>query len=398
MDYYFTPQQEKLKEEFAAFFREAMKEAPPGWRPGGEHPFTSDENWAFHRKVARKLAEKGGLSRTWPAEYGGRSAPVIEFVLMNEVAGYYYAPGIDIFAINMIGTALLSMGTEEQKKYHLPRMANAEVMWCQGWSEPDSGSDLSSLTTQAVREGDYYIVNGQKIWTSNAHRADWMFLLVRTSPKREKGLTVLLVDMKTPGITVNPVEAMNGDHHFNEVFFDNVKVPVENRLGEENKGWEVTKAIMNQERMGMAHDIGSAQRELEELIEFAKTTFVHGKPLIENPIYRRQLAERTVELEIARSLCYRLVWLVEHGTDIEIAMPYASALKLFVTDKHRQFAENAFEMMGLCAQVKEGCEWAPMRGTYEYEYQTRLGLNIAGGTTEVQKNIIAWKGLKLPRK
>jgi alkylation response protein AidB-like acyl-CoA dehydrogenase len=296
----------------------------------------------------------------------------------------------------MIGTALLLFGTEEQKRYHLARMANAEVMWCQGWSEPDSGSDLSSLKTQAVREGDHYTVNGQKTWTSSAHRADWIFLLVRTSPAKEKGLTVLLVDMKTPGITVNPIVSMDGIHSFNEVFFDDVRVPVENRLGEENKGWQVTRAIMNQERMGMAEDIGASQRELEELIAFAKTTVVDGRPLIEDPIYQRQLAERSIELEVVRSLCYRLAWLVEQGTDAGAVMPYASALKVFDSESFQRLAETGSEMLGLYSQVKKG-EWAPLGGRYEHHYQTRLGLNIAGGTSEIQRNIIAWTALGLPR-
>jgi alkylation response protein AidB-like acyl-CoA dehydrogenase len=375
-----------------------MKEAPKGWRGGVEAPYVSDENWAFHLKMARKLAQKGWLTRTWLREYGGQSAPPIEFVMLNEVAGYYRAPGIDIFGINMIGTLLILMGTEQQKKYHLPRMANAEVMWCQGWSEPDAGSDLSSLRTEAIRHDDYYEVNGQKTWTSCAHRADWIFLVVRTNPKEKgsKGLSVLLVDMKTPGITVNPIVNMDGAKAFNEVFFDNVKVPVENRLGEENKGWQVTRAIMNLERMGMAHDVGLQQRELEELVEFTRQTSHGGELLIRNPVYRRQLAERAVEIEIARCLCYRLAWLLEKGEDVNTTA-YASMLKAFNSETGQRLAYTGSEIMGLYGQVKEGSGWAPLNGTYEYLYQIRVGLNIAGGTSEIQRNLIAWTALNLPR-
>lgn len=397
MDYQFTPKQEELRREFAAFYREAMKDAPQGWQGGVEWPFISDENWAFHRKMAKKLAEKGWLTRTWPREYGGLDAPAMEFVMLNEVAGYHKAPGIDAFGLDMLKAALMAMGTEEQRRFYLPRMARGEMMWCQGWSEPDAGSDLSSLRTAAELKGDRYVVNGQKIWTSNAHRADWIFLLVRTAPGKQKGLTVLMVDMKTPGITVNPVVMMDGTHSFNEVFFDNVEVPVENRLGEENKGWQVTRVIMNQERMGMAMDIGLQTKQLEELVDFAKKTSCDGKPLIENALLRKQLAERSVEIEAARCFCYRLAYLVDRGADTVTTTPYASALKILNSETGMRMALTGCDIMGLDGQVAEGCEWAPLGGVYEHLCQSRVGLLLAGGSSGIQRNLIAWTGLQLPR-
>jgi alkylation response protein AidB-like acyl-CoA dehydrogenase len=399
VDYCFTSEEEALRAEFAEFFEDAMKEAPQGWKGWVEGPYISDENWAFHCKMARKLAQRGWLTRTWPKEYGGLAAPYVEYVILNETAGYYRAPGIDQFGLHMIGTLLFLVGTEEQKKYFLPRMANAEVMWSQGWSEPDAGSDLSAINTTAIRKDDYYFINGQKTWMSSAHRADWAFVVVRTDPnaRRSRGISVLLVDLKTPGISVDPIAMMDGSVSFNDVFFDNVKVPVENRLGEENKGWQVVRAIMDLERMGMANDIGQQQREVDDLVCFCKETSRDGELLIKNPIYRHQLAECTIGIKVARSVCYRLAWLVQKGEDTVTTSAYASALKLFTSETGLRLAYIGSEIMGQYGQVEQGSKWAPLDGAYEHMYQNRLGLLVAGGTSEIQRNIIAWTVLNLPR-
>lgn len=399
MDFSFTPEQEALRREFAEFFREAMKEAPPYWSGDIESRYTTDEGWAFHRKMARMLAEKGWLVRAWPKEYGGQNASPIEQMIFAEVAEYYQAPGVDVFGVRMIGPTILALGTAEQKKEHLPPIARGEIMWCQGWSEPNAGSDLAALTTRAVREGEYYIVNGQKIWTTGAHRADWIFLLVRTDPtaKRSRGLTFLLADKNTPGITVRPVLTMEGSHAFNEVFLDDVKIPVRNRLGAENEGWQVTRVVMNFERTSVG-EIAKARRELEELIEFCKETWHGNEPLIKNPLIRNQLAGLFIEIEVGRAFMYKIAWMHEKGELLSTAnAAYASAAKLYGTELTQRLAYTGSQIMGLYGQVKTGSRWAPLHGKFERAYQLCMGMNIAAGTSEIQKNLIAWTALELPR-
>ncbi|HUV51974.1 MAG TPA: acyl-CoA dehydrogenase family protein, partial [Dehalococcoidia bacterium] len=224
MDFRFTPEEEALRKEFDDFFREEMKNAPPEWGTSMEAMFGLDACWEFHKQMAKKLAAKGWLSRPWPKEYGGLDAPLIEQFIFSEVQGYHRGAGVDPWGIQMLAPTLLVSASDEQKKEHLPYIARAERFWTQLWSEPGAGSDLASLTTRAVKQGDHYVVNGQKIWTSGAHRADWGFLLARTNPeeKRGRGISFFLVDMKTPGITIRPILSLEGSHLFNEVFLDDV--------------------------------------------------------------------------------------------------------------------------------------------------------------------------------
>ncbi|MBE0415875.1 MAG: acyl-CoA dehydrogenase family protein [Dehalococcoidia bacterium] len=396
MDFKLTPEQEALKKELDDFLREEMKNAPPGWEAGMEAMF-SDEGWPFHRYMARRLSEKGWLVRPWPREYGGVDAPMIEQVIFSEVMGYHRAPGRDIFGIGMIGPTLLVAGNEEQKKEHLPPIARAERFWCQGWSEPNAGSDLASLTTRAVRDGDDYIINGQKTWTSGAHFADWSFILARTNPeeKRSRGISFFLVDMKSPGVTVRPLLGMNGTHLFNEVYYDDVRVPARNRVGEENEGWAITRATMNFERSSI-ETVGVVKRELEELAAFCKETKWNGKTLSQNPFVRHRLAQLAIEIDVGRALAYRTAWLQEKG-GLLLSADAASAAKVYGTELAQRLAYTGYQIMGLYGQVKMGSKWAPLHGSYESSSQLCMGMNLAGGSSEVQRNMIAWFGLGLPR-
>jgi len=397
MDFSFTPEQEKLRQEFETFFTEEMKKAPPAYSSGGlEAMLGDDEGWEFHRHLARKLGEKGWLSLAWPKKYGGREASVIDQVIFSEVRGYHRAPGVDIFGIGIMAPTLLVAASEEQKGKFLPPIAKGEVMYCQGWSEPNAGSDLASLTTKAVRDGDFYVVNGQKTWTSGAHRADWMFVLVRTNPdeKRSKGISFLLLDMKTPGVTVRPIENMDGSHMFNEVFFDDVRVPVANRIGEENEGWGVTRQSMNFERSSVGI-FSESKRTLEELVQYVKEVKRDGKPLSENQAIRNKLAELASELEVGRALAYRIAWLQEKGGLFMIASA-ASAAKVFGSELAQRVTYVGCEILGLHGQV-EHSKWAHLRGKFQSDYQNCLGHNIAAGSSEIQRNLVAWVGLGLPR-
>jgi alkylation response protein AidB-like acyl-CoA dehydrogenase len=397
MDFSFTPEQEKLKKEFEEFFITEMKKAPPAYETGGlEAMFGSDVGWEFHLHMARELGKKGWLAMAWSEKYGGRNASVIDQVIFSEVRGYYGAPGVDIFGIGIVAPTLLVAASEEQREKFLPPIAKGELMYCQGWSEPNAGSDLASLSTSAVKDGDDYVINGQKIWTSGAHRADWMFILVRTDPneKRSKGLTYLLLDMKTPGITVRPIEAMDGLHMFNEVFFDDVRVPIAYRIGEENKGWEVTRQSMNFERSSIGI-FSENQRTIEDLVRFVKETKRDGKSLAENQVIRNKLAELAAATEVGRSMAYNIAWMQEKG-GLFLAASAASAAKVFGTELAQRLVYVGADILGQYSQVKES-KWAPLHGKFETNYQNCMGLNIAGGTSEIQRNLVAWIGLGLPR-
>ena len=241
MDFRFSETEEKFRQELLEFLD---RELPAGW---GEGPAPSpDDEWAETLRMRRKLAERGWLTMHWPPEYGGQGASPILSLIFNEEMSYRGAPGRDAFGARMLGPTLMIYGTEEQKRQFLPPVARGEVQWCQGYSEPQAGSDLASLSTRAEDEGDYFRVNGSKVWTSLAHRADWMMVLVRTDPEapKHRGISFLLVDMKSPGVEVRPIMNMAGTHEFNEVFFDDVQVPKGNLVGEKDRGWYVAVTLL----------------------------------------------------------------------------------------------------------------------------------------------------------
>jgi len=395
MDFKYTPEQQAMRKEFEAYAIELMKDVPAGWGTSLEFMYSS-EGWDFTRATHRKLAKKGWLVRPWPKEYGGMDAPIIEQLVYHEVMGYHRVPDSDIFGIGMIGPTLLAIGSEEQKKEHLPPIARAEKYWCQGWSEPNAGSDLASLVTRAVRVGDEYIVNGQKTWTSNAHNADWCFMLARTNPeeKRSRGLTYLLVDMKSHGVTVRPLLGMDGSHLFNEVYFDDVHVPVRNRVGAENEGWAVTRATMNFERSGVG-SIAGARRSLDDIIALCKEIKKNGKTLAEDPFVRHWLAQLAIEIEAGHALAYRIAWAQQKGEFIAAAH-LASGAKVFGTELSQRIASTACQIFGLHSQIARG-KYSIMDGRWQSGYQTAPGSNILAGTSEVQRNIVATVGLGMPR-
>ncbi|MDY6918063.1 MAG: acyl-CoA dehydrogenase family protein [Chloroflexota bacterium] len=395
MDFEFTPEQEALGKEFEEYAVELMKDAPAGWGTSLEFQY-SEVGWEFTRKTQKKLAEKGWLVRPWPKEYGGADAPIVEQLIYNQVMAYHRVPSADAFGIGMIGPTLLAAGSEEQKKEHLPPIARAERYWCQGWSEPNAGSDLASLVTRGVRVEDEYVVNGQKTWTTNGHNADWCFMLVRTNPeeKRSRGLTYLLVDMKTPGVTVRPLLGMNGEHFFNEVYFDDVHVPVKNRVGEENQGWAITRATMNFERSGIG-GMSGAKRAIEDLVAECKTVKWDNKTLADSQFVRHRLAQLLIEIEAGTALAFRVAWSQEKGDFLQSAH-LASASKVFGTELNQRIANVACQIFGLYGQVAKS-RWAVMDGRWQGDYQFVPGTNIYAGSSEIQRNIISTAGLGMPR-
>ncbi len=393
MDYRLTEEQQALKEKFNAFFEAEMRNAPPEYFESG--PFTTDKGFAFHKHMARTLGKKGWLTRPWPKEYGGSDAPIMEQAIFNEAKAVHNAPGIDIWGVDMIAPTILIGGSDEQKARLLPPIAAGDVQYCQGWSEPDAGSDLASLQMLALKDGDHYVINGQKIWTSGAHRADHIFILARTDPdsKRSRGLSIFVMRMDIPGIEVRPIRNLDLSHGFNEVFFKDVRVHERDLIGIENEGWGLTRQTMNFERSGSQY-FEPARIRLQAIVDYAKKTKRDGKPLSENPVIRHKLAKLYTDIQAGIALGNKILYLQEQG-GLAVAATLPSEGKVYSTELGQRLANVATEIMGLYGQVYRS-EWAPL-GSMLSLYTTAPGQNIAAGSSEIQRNLVAWSGLQLPR-
>ncbi len=385
MDYAFTPEQEAFREEVRDFLRDSL---PPDWAPVDAF---DEETAEFGRVFLReKLAPKKWAAPAWPEEYGGLGLGLWEQVVFNEEIAYRGAPVVNAAAVGYLGPTIMMYGSEEQKRTHLPGITSGEVVWCQGYSEPEAGSDLASLQTRAVQDGDDFIISGQKIWTSQAHYADRIFVLARTDPDapKHKGISYFLFDIKLPGVTVRPLVNMAGQRGFNEVFFDNVRVPRSALLGELNRGWYMATTTLDFERSNVA-SAASSQRTLEELTAFTKESNGIG-----NPQLRHQLADLWVELGISRYLSYRVVTLQDRGL---VPNHEASIVKVFNSEYSQRLARAGLQTLGLHGQLQPESPYARLRGRFERSYVTTVGSTIAAGTSEIQRNIIATRGLGLPR-
>ena len=388
MEFKFTAEHEALRKEVREFLAEAL----PKRGTGPVRP-TSQENWEEQLAFNKKLAKKGWVAPAWPKEYGGLGWSHINQMIFSEELSYAGAPdGGRVFNVGMIGPTLIVHGTPEQKAEHLPRITNAEVIWCQGYSEPGAGSDLASLQTRAVRDGDDYVVNGQKIWTTGAHHADWCFLLVRTDPDapKHKGISFLLVDMKTPGITVRPLVNMAGYHEFNEVFFEDVRVPVRNRVGEENRGWYVAMTLLDFERSNVA-SIAANQRQLELLMQIWRERR-SSEPY--RDILRHRLADLWIANETGRMLAYRIAWMQEAG---RIPNYEASVIKIFATELGQRITNFGVNLFGPAGALEPDSKYAIANGVFEKGHLVNVAPTIYSGSSEIMRNIIAQRGLGLPR-
>ena len=394
MDIRFTDEEEAFRQELQEFLRQ---ELPDDWDPLEQRNAYSPEGFPFTREISKKLADKGWLTLAWPREYGGQARPIMEQLVYREEMSYWGAPGTDlgVGAISWVGPVLMIAGTEEQKQEHLPPITRAERYWCTLYSEPGSGSDLASLQTSAVLDGDDYVINGQKIWTSAGHIADWGWLAARTDPDapKHRGISIFLLDMKTPGVSVRPIIDMAGGHPFNEVFFENVRVPKANLVGEENRGWYTLAVALDFERSGVGYS-ASARRALEALVEYARETSHNGKTLADDPIVRRKLASRHMETEVSRWLSYRVAWMQSQGLSPNAE---ASMSKLYGTELTQRVAQTGMEILGLAGQLSSGSKWAPLQGYIQRSYLGSVSATIAAGTSEIQRDIIARRGLGLPR-
>jgi alkylation response protein AidB-like acyl-CoA dehydrogenase len=348
------------------------------------------------RKFERQLAEHGWLTMAWPEAYGGRDATHIEQMIFREEATLHEAPTGGM-GPSMIGPCLIVHGTEEQKQEHLPPIAAGESRWCQGFSEPGSGSDLASLQTRAVRDGDDWVINGQKIWTSGAQHASWIHILTRTDPDapKHRGISYFMLDMKTPGISIRPIEQMHGAKGFNETFFEDVRVPHRNMIGEQNRGWYAATTTLDFERSG-AHRAAAVQRGFDRNLGYAKQedSAGSGQRIVDSDPNRLAFADTQIEIDIGRTLGYRVGWMQENGL---VPNYEASMSKAFNSELTQRQARRAINMFGLFGGLVAGSARAPLDGTVGQEYMSMVSSTIAAGTSEVQRNIIATRGLGLPR-
>jgi len=351
------------------------------------------------RRWQRILNAKGWAAYSWPKDHGGPGWTPVQRMMFLEENQLAPAPDMQIFNIGMIGPALIQFGTDEQKRRFLPGAANLDVWWCQGFSEPGAGSDLAALKTAAKREGDEYIVNGQKIWTSTAHMADWCFCLVRTdpqAPKRQMGITFLLIDMTIPGITVRPIISIDGTHHLNEVFFDDVRVPVEMRVGEENKGWDVAKFLLGNERSGIAR-LGKSKERVRFAREAARDMRAGGRALSEDGEFRRRIAQ--LETDIKALEITQLRVLSAQKADESKQDPLTAVLKVKGTELLQATSELvmdtggplsmpdwAQELAALSNEPELGPSWATEATR---SYLMLRAASIYGGTNEIMKNIVS---------
>lgn len=390
MDFAFTPEEEAFRREVAEFLE---KEVPQEYREKRLTFFdmSAQHDWIkVHRAMAEKLGAKGWISKHWPREYGGEDASPFHRLILREELTRYHSPGYDPIGAGIVAPALLLKGSEEQKKKHLPGIASGKVMWCETLSEPGHGSDLASIEVFAKEETDCFVVNGQKIWTTNGHFADWNALIVRTDREAApnyRGLTFFLVDMKTPGITVNPIINMAGHHDFNEVFFDDVRIPKENVVGGLNRGFYVVMSLLDYERT-TDPVYAMAGTYVEDLAEYARENNLL------TPVLESRLAQLRADYEVARLHHYRVTWMQSRGMvpNVESAMSKMVSFELL-----QRVSEFGMELLGQYSQLTEESARVPMYGRIPSCYLRSFGHSLEQGTSEIDKDVIAQRGLGLPR-
>ena len=354
-----------------------------------------DRQRAYPTAFVAALTEAGYLAALIPESYGGSGLPLSAAGAILEEIHLSGGNAAACHAQMYIMGTLLRHGSEEQKKTHLPAVAKGEIQWCQGYSEPESGSDLASLSTRAVRDGDDLVINGAKVWTTMAHRADWIMLLTRTDPDapKHRGISFVLVDMKSPGVSVRPIINMSGGHEFNQVTFDDVRVPRANVVGEEDRGWYVAVTLLDFERSGIDYS-ASARRLLDDTKEFATETKRNGVPIIEIPWVRSLLADRYIECEVARLMAYNVAYM--QSQDL-IPTKEASMSKGFGSETVQRVTEASLDILGMYGTLGREEKWAPLKGRVQEHWMNAFAGTIAAGTSEIQRNIIAGRGLGLPR-
>ncbi len=389
MDTRFTEEELAFQAEVRQFFADVLDQELVALLSGAEAAPRLKEGMIEYQ---RRLNAKGWMAPGWPVEYGGQDWSVTQHFIFNAERGKAGAPAPVAFGVTMVAPVIYTYGTEEQKARFLPRILNSEDWWCQGYSEPGAGSDLASLQCKAERDGDDYVVNGSKIWTSYAQAADWIFCLVRTdsSGRKQEGISFLLIDMKTPGVTVRPIDTIDGFHHLNEVFLENVRVPVENRIGEEGKGWTYAKSLLVHERLSIA-EVADSKRNLDDLRVLARAESAGGQSLLDDPLFAKRLADVEIDLMALEFTELRVLASAAEG---EMPGPESSLLKLQGTTIQQTLQELRMDVAGYYSQTLQG-DLAPSQLGHDFAdsaqklYFRGRASSIYGGSDEVQKNVTA---------
>jgi alkylation response protein AidB-like acyl-CoA dehydrogenase len=405
-----SPAEAEFRREVRAFIGERF---PAGYVPDhdDEHSMEPEDVWGYNWPVDRvsddparrdgalqwatALADKGWITPHWPREYGGAGlSALLEFVLQEEMMRAR-VPTVNGIGAFLLGPTLLAHGTDEQKAEHLPRIARGQATWAQGFSEPGAGSDLAGLRTRAVRDGDDYVVTGQKVWTSLGQYADWLFVLVRTDPDapRHKGITFLLLDARTPGVTIRPITDIRGAAPFAEIFLDEVRVPVANRVGDENKGWYVAMDALSFERAGIGACV-KMEQALADLVTYLRSDEGRRFVRADRGALRHEIARRYTEIRVAYNLARYTVSVSAKGG---VPGYEASVNQLFGAELLQRLARTGASAFGPYSQLWQRAD-APLHATYAHLRADAVAATFLGGTTEIQRNVIATRGLGLPRK
>ncbi len=394
MDFSYTPEQQSFRNELRSWL-EARREE--GRIPPNAHD-SLDEVVARGRLWQKTLAEAGWCGIHWPAEYGGRGAGLIEQIIFQEELARIGSPQlINLLALSMVGPVIIAHGSEAQKRRYLRPIMTAEELWCQGYSEPGAGSDLAALSTRALRYGDDYVIDGRKVWTSYAQYADFCIVLARTDKQapKHKGITMFIVDMHSAGIQVSPLKQMSGDSEFNEVLFEEVRVPSENIIGGEGEGWNMTVAMLMHERATLTFQRQLQSRvALDELLDFAREFMVAGRTAASDPVLRQSLAQAYIDSEAMRLTALRHLTKQLRGGQ---PGPEGSMEKLFWSEMFQRMMTTANHLCGAYSMLAPGDPRAPMEGRWPYLMLYSRGRTIAAGSSEIQRNIIAQRVLGLPK-
>lgn len=385
----YTPEQQRLRTELRAYFAELV---PEGAYTRHADPAAQKR---FYRATIRRLGADGRLGVGWPKEYGGSGLTAIEQFIFFDEAAQAGVP-LPLMALNTVGPTIMQFGTEEQKAYFLPRILSGELDFAIGYSEPDAGTDLASLRTRAVRDGDHYVVNGQKIWTTNGDTADWVWLAVRTDPDAppHKGITMLLVPTTEPGYSCTLINTL-ASHDTTASYYENIRVPVSRRVGEENKGWRLITNQLNHERVTLAAHGTMAIRSLHNVQRWAmETKLADGRRVVDLPWVRRRLAQTHTRLDALKLLNWRMVSALQEGT---LTPQDASAVKVYGSEARRDAYAWLMEIVAAAGALKEGSAGTVLHGELERGYRSAVIFTFGGGNNEIQREIISWIGLGMPR-
>ena len=393
MDFNFTPEEEAFRQELRTWLQSHL---PAGYDPKHFDDIDADARFEYQRAWQKTAHQDRWVGIHWPEEYGGRNASLMEMFIFNQELNRAHAPRFaNTLGLMMSGPTLIHWGTEEQKQRYLPRILSGDEIWCEGLSEPGAGSDLASMQTRAVEDGDYFVINGQKVWTSFAHRADFIQLFVRTDPDapKHRGISCLAVDMKTPGVTVRPLVQITGDSEFNEVFFEEVRVPKTNLIGPKNEGWKVLVTTLMHERAGIGSGL-PVHRQFSELLRVSKELEINGQPACEDPAVRQQLAQFAIE---CKAITYNMFRGFSKRLKGNPPGPEGSVNKLAGSELNMRLARFATELLGPYAQLEQGSPYTIDNGRWPRAALWYRLLTIGGGTSEIQKNILGDRVLGLPK-